>query len=101
MSRIQNILDKAEREGAAFHTSSLGAPTAAMPIAADSHAPVAPADQPLAPLAPAAFGSGHAQTSPAIAPGVNAATAGTGAPGTDAPESVTAAAATVSYLRWP
>jgi capsular exopolysaccharide synthesis family protein len=34
MSRIQNILDKAEREGATLRTSRIGAPPAAAPIAA-------------------------------------------------------------------
>src|SRR4051812_6850898 len=35
MSRIQNILDKAEREGATLRTSRIGAPPPAAPMAAD------------------------------------------------------------------
>jgi capsular exopolysaccharide synthesis family protein len=40
MSRIQNILDKAERDGAALRTSRIGVPTVAAPAAAAAAAPV-------------------------------------------------------------
>src|SRR4051794_22609312 len=45
MSRIQNILEKAEREGAALRTGHLGAPpvgVSAMPITIDIPAPPVP-----------------------------------------------------------
>lgn len=40
MSRIQNILDKAEREGATLRTSRIGGPAAAAPIAAAAPMPI-------------------------------------------------------------
>jgi capsular exopolysaccharide synthesis family protein len=86
MSRIQNILDKAERDGTALRTSRLGAPAAAtVPIMIEIPTPPAPSayDAPAA-VAPAPAPAPHMTA--AIAPGVNAATA---APTGDAPVSVT------------
>ena len=52
MSRIQNILDKAEREGATLRTSRIGGPAAPAPIAAAAPMPIdiamPPAPEPVA-----------------------------------------------------
>lgn len=69
MSRIQNILDKAEREGAAFRTSRLDAPvTATVPITIDIPTPD-PVAEPPAMIVPGVSGAahGHAAQSAAAA----------------------------------
>ena len=61
MSRIQNILDKAEREGAALRTSRLDAPaTATVPITIEIPTPVATLPEPPAPIVPGGSGPAHA-----------------------------------------
>jgi capsular exopolysaccharide synthesis family protein len=74
MSRIQNILDKAEREGATLRTSRLGAPAAAAPVTASVpmtiDIPTPPAPEPIAarsivPGAPAMHVGGHNAVAPA------------------------------------
>jgi len=61
MSRIQNILDKAEREGAALRTSRLDAPaTATVPITIEIPTPGATLPEPPAPIVPGGSGPAHA-----------------------------------------
>jgi capsular exopolysaccharide synthesis family protein len=84
MSRIQNILDKAEREGATLRTSRIGAPAAAAPVTTTVPVtidiPTPPAPQPMAarspepvaarsivPGAPAMHVGGHNAVAPAAA----------------------------------
>jgi capsular exopolysaccharide synthesis family protein len=57
MSRIQNILEKAEREGTALRTSHMAAPTATVPITIEL--PSRPLDEP-AMIVPGAATNGHA-----------------------------------------
>jgi len=80
MSRIQNILEKAEREGTALRTSHMAAPTATVPITIEL--PSRPLDEP-AMIVPGAAASGHAPAG-AVAAGVPIAVAG------PAPSSATA-----------
>ena len=62
MSRIQNILDKAEREGAALRTSRLDVPTTAtVPITIEIPTPGAPVPDLPATIVPGAAGSTHAR----------------------------------------
>ena len=65
MSRIQNILDKAEREGAALRTSGLDAPaTATVPITIEIPSRHAPVDT-AATIVPAAPSNAHAHSASA------------------------------------
>src|SRR3954447_19886857 len=69
MSRIQNILEKAERDGAALRTSSLAVPglaTATLPVNAPAPPPIAPAI-----IAPAAAAPTPLAATP-LAPGADA-----------------------------
>lgn len=60
MSRIQNILDKAEREGTALRTSGLDVPaTATVPITIEIPTPQAPPADPPAMIVPGGPSSGH------------------------------------------
>jgi capsular exopolysaccharide synthesis family protein len=69
MSRIQNILDKAEREGAALRTSGLDVPAAAtVPITIEIPSRHSPADT-AATIVPAAPNAGHAHTASAVPAG--------------------------------
>jgi capsular exopolysaccharide synthesis family protein len=54
MSRIQQILEKAERDGATLRTHGVGTTTATPPLAVAHGAPVAPVAPPVAPVAPIA-----------------------------------------------
>src|SRR5690349_13659808 len=70
MSRIQNILEKAERDGAALRTSRLavsGATATALPVSAPAAPPVEPAI-----IAPAAAAPAPALPATALAPGADA-----------------------------
>ena len=61
MSRIQNILDKAEREGATLRTSRLDVPAAAtVPITIEIPTPGAPLPEAPATIVPGASGPTHA-----------------------------------------
>jgi capsular exopolysaccharide synthesis family protein len=80
MSRIQNILEKAEREGAALHTSRVASPAPAppartvnVPITIDRPSPVdvhsgAPSSAAATPVPPALTDTAHARATEAAAP---------------------------------
>lgn len=66
MSRIQHILEKAEREGAALRTSRLGPPAATVPLTIDIPTPPVP-DAVIVPGAPAGPGATvHVDATPTI-----------------------------------
>src|SRR3954468_4656668 len=71
MSRIQNILDKAEREGVTLRTSGIGAPAAPMPVTATVpitiDIPTPPAPDPAVTRSIVPGATAHAQTPAAAA----------------------------------